>query len=239
VVANLPGVGANLADHPWVSVDLPCPGPDGDPAIFQLVATARSGRSDPQGPPDLQVMVCGPYPFGDGHAFTLAAALLKPVSRGQLRLHSLDTGAAPEIELGYFREAVDLDRLVECFRLVETVSHGEPLQQITGGARLGPPAEAVADDRAAAAWIRAAAMTYHHPVGTCAMGLDPSAGAVVDPEGRVYGVSGLSVIDASVIPEPPSANTNLPTVMLAEHIAARRWTGRPAARRVPVSAAAR
>ena len=82
-------------------------------------------------------------------------------------------------------------------------------------------------------------MTYHHPVGTCAMGLDPSAGAVVDPDGRVYGVPGLSVVDASVIPELPSANTNIPTIMLAEHLAARRWTGDPAALRVPESAGAR
>jgi choline dehydrogenase len=239
VVADLPGVGANLADHPWVSVDLPCLAPDGDPAIFQLVATVRSSRVEPQAAPDLQVMVCGPYQLGDGYAFTLAAALLRPASRGQLRLRSLDARAVPEIQLGYFREAVDLDRLIECFRLVETAAQGEPLQPLTGGARLGPPTGAVADDRAAAAWIRAAAMTYHHPVGTCSMGLDPSAGAVVDPDGRVFGVPGLSVIDASVIPEPPSANTNLPTIMLAEHLAARRWAGGPAARRVPVSAAAR
>ena len=92
--------------------------------------------------------------------------------------------------------------------------------------------------RPLAAWIRAAAMTYHHPVGTCAMGLDPRDGAVVDPDGRVYGVAGLSVVDASVMPELPSANTNIPTIMLAEHLAARRWTGGRGAARVPESAAA-
>ena len=60
VVADLPGVGANLVDHPWVSIDLPCPAPAGDPPIFQLVATTHTGRTDSSGPPDLQFMVCGP-----------------------------------------------------------------------------------------------------------------------------------------------------------------------------------
>jgi choline dehydrogenase len=68
----------------------------------------------------------------------------------------------------------------------------------------------------------AATWSYHHAVGTCAMGPDPAAGAVVDAELRVHGVAGLSVIDASVFPEIPSANTNVPTMALAEHAAARR-----------------
>ena len=238
VVADLPGVGANLADHPWVSIDLPCAAPDGDPAIFQLVATVRSSRATARGAPDLQLMVCGPYPLHEGYAFSLAAALLTPVSRGRLRLRTLEAGAAPDIELGYFRDGEDLTRLTECFRTAEAAASTGPLSEVTHGARIGPSREEVADDRALSAWIRTAAMTYHHPVGTCAMGLDPSAGAVVDPDGRVHGVPGLSVIDATVMPELPSANTNNPTIMLAEHQATRRWTGGPAARRVPESAAA-
>ncbi|GEM_PF-1715586 len=62
-------------------------------------------------------------------------------------------------------------------------------------------------------YIRANCWSYHHPVGTCAMG------SVVDERGRVYGVDSLSVIDASIMPSIPSANTHLPTVMLAEHLA--------------------
>ena len=53
------------------------------------------------------------------------------------------------------------------------------------------------------------------------MGTDPRAGAVVDTSGRVYGVPGLSIVDASILPEPPSANTNIPTIMVAEHLATR------------------
>src|SRR4051794_36386785 len=110
-VAHLPGVGANLADHPWGSIDLPCPPPEGDPALFQLVATVRSSGSSPHGAPDLQLMVCGPYPMGDGYGCSLAAALLKPASRGQLRLRTLDATTAPEIDLGYFREGTDIRRI--------------------------------------------------------------------------------------------------------------------------------
>ena len=236
LAADLRGVGANLADHPWVSVDLPSPAPDGDPAIFQLVATARSSQAASGTAPDLQLMVCGPYPLHGGYAFSLAAALLAPSSRGRLRLRSVDPGGAPEIDLGYFRDGADLSRLVECLRLVESASHSGPLPGVTRGARIAPPDDVLTDDAAVAAWIRATAMTYHHPVGTCAMGLDPDEGAVVDPDGRVFGVAGLSVVDASVMPAPPSANTNIPTIMIAEHLAARRWTRTSAERRVPVSA---
>ena len=62
------------------------------------------------------------------------------------------------------------------------------------------------------------------------MGLDPAAGAVVDPDARVHGVDGLSVVDASILPEIPSANTNLPVIMVAEHVAARRRSPRGAGR---------
>jgi choline dehydrogenase-like flavoprotein len=96
------------------------------------------------------------------------------------------------------------------------------MASLTGGERLGPDRRTVADDDLAAAWIRSATWSYHHPVGTCAMGLDPAAGAVVGPDARVHGVAGLSVVDASILPDIPSANTNLPVIMAAEHVAAAR-----------------
>ena len=78
------------------------------------------------------------------------------------------------------------------------------------------------DDRdALAAWVLSAVSTFHHPVGTCAMGTDPSSGAVCDSNGSVHGIEGLTVADASIMPTIPTANTNLPTIMVAEHVA--RW----------------
>ena len=235
LVADLPGVGANLADHPAVAVDLPCPPPGGDPAIFQLVATAYSSAADRRsGPPDLQLMTCGPYPAADGrHGGMIAAALLKPASRGRVRLRSLDPDAAPGIDLGYYREPGDLDRILEGLRLADAAAADPAGAGLTGGERHGPGRRVIADDAAAAAWIRTATWSYHHPVGTCAMGLDPAAGAVVGPDARVHGVAGLSVADASILPDIPSANTNLPVIMAAEHIAAARSAAGPARRSLP------
>jgi len=229
IVADLPGVGANLADHPAVAIDLECARPDGDPPIFQLVATAHSRLAQRAGPPDLQLVACGPYPAaGGGAGCMIAAALLKPGSRGRVRLRDAGPGSMPEIDLGYFRDPADLPRLLEGLRLADEAARHPALASLTGGRRLGPPPGAVATDAAAARWIRNSAWTYHHPVGTCAMGLDPAAGAVVDPDARVYGVEGLSVADASILPEIPSANTNIPVIMVAEHVAARRAQQRAA-----------
>jgi choline dehydrogenase len=105
VVADLPGVGANLADHPAVAIDLECAPADGDPPIFQLVATAHSSLVQRAGPPDLQLVACGPYPAGGGRTgCMIAAALLKPASRGRVRLRDAGPGSMPEIDLGYFRD---------------------------------------------------------------------------------------------------------------------------------------
>lgn len=221
VTMDLPGVGHNLADHPWVAIDLPCLEPQGDPPIFQVLATARSSRSSAVDPPDLQFMVCGPYRLEDGYHCLLAAALLKPASRGQVRLLTLDPASAPAIDLCYFSDPVDIDRLAEGLQIANAAAAHPQLGRLTRGPRLAPRQDLV-DDAAARDWIKATATTYHHPVGTCAMGTDPRAGAVVDTSGRVHGVPGLSVVDASIIPGPLSANTNIPTIMAAEHVAARR-----------------
>ena len=89
------------------------------------------------------------------------------------------------------------------------------------GSELAPGPSIDDDDTdGLAASIAARVSTYHHPVGTCRMGPDPDAGAVVDTRGRVHGIERLQVIDASIMPSIPSANTNLPTIMVAERLAA-------------------
>ncbi|MET0789580.1 MAG: GMC oxidoreductase [Cellulomonas sp.] len=219
---DLPGVGANLADHPVVSVDLRYPGPVDPVPFFQVAATARSDGADPAGPPDLQHMVGGPYPDDGAAAFFVGTALLTPRSRGSLRLVSDDPAAPPLIDLGYFRDPTDLDRLAEGFERVRDACRRGAVARLSGGAELRPGPEVRPGDRSALrAWIRRAAWIYHHSVGTCAMGPDPAEGAVVDAAGRVHGVAGLSVVDASVMPDIPSANTHVPTIMIAEHLAAR------------------
>jgi choline dehydrogenase len=204
---ELPGLGANLVDHPAVSVDLPYHGPDDDVAQYQLVATTHSSMADPRtDPPDLQVIAAGPYPphdAGDPPSFLVGAALLKPRSRGQV---------GEEVDLGYFTHPDDLPRLAEGLELVEAAVAQAPVRQLSGGRRLSPHLTG----QALREWIPAHAWTYHHPVGTCAMAV------VVDGSCRVHEIDGLSVVDASVMPDIPSANTNIPTIMLAEHVT-RRW----------------
>jgi choline dehydrogenase len=220
VVADLPGVGANLADHPAVSVDLGYDPPVRPAPVFQVAATLHSEDADGNGPPDLQCLVGGPFANRSCGSFFLGVALLKPWSRGTVRLRSADPSAAPRIDLGYFREPADLDRLAAGLGRVRESATAAAIAELSGGVELAPGRDvANGDPQGLREWIRRNAWTYHHPVGTCAMGPAPDSGAVVDASGEVHGVSGLSVADASVMPDIPSANTHIPTVMIAERIA--------------------
>jgi choline dehydrogenase len=204
---DVPAVGANLIDHPAVSIDLPYHRPRQDLARFQLVATLHSSQADAStDPPDLQILAGGPFPRGDPDAsavFFVGAALLKPRSRGRV---------GDDIELNYFDHPDDLARLAEGVARGEAVVAGDAIRSLTRGERLTQRRSGTELHQ----WIRANAWSYHHPVGTCAMG------AVVDAHCRVLGVDGLSVVDASVMPDIPSANTHLPTIMVAERVVALR-----------------
>jgi choline dehydrogenase len=110
--------------------------------------------------------------------------------------------------------------MVEGVREARRIASTEPLGSVVVGPELGPVA-GVDDDAGLARALRAGCGTYQHAAGTCGMGVSPDAGAVVDARGRVHGVDGLWIGDASVMPDIPAANTNLPTMMVAEHIATR------------------
>jgi choline dehydrogenase len=214
VVVDLPGVGQNLIDHPAVSVDLLYDRAVDPVPVFQVAATFHSSGTDSAGAPDLQCMLGGPYE-GDPAMFFLGAALLKPRSRGSVSLGSIDPAAPPRIDLGYFRVSDDLDRLVAGLERVVEAAHVGATKELSSGVQFAPDLDVDLQS-----WVLKKTWTYHHPVGTCAMGLDPSAGAVVDSTCRVHGVSGLRVVDASIMPDIPSANTHLPTIMIAERAAA-------------------
>jgi len=220
VVADLPGVGANLADHPAVSIDFGYDREVRPVPAFQVAATLRSEDAGTDGPPDLQCIVGGPFADGGPGGFFLGVALLKPRSRGAVRLRSADPSAAPCIDLGYFREPADLDRLATGLARIRE-SAVAAVTELSCGAELAPGRDiAHGDPDALREWIRRETWTYHHPVGTCAMGPASGTGAVVDAAGSVHGIDGLSVADASVMPDIPSANTHIPAVMIAERIAA-------------------
>ncbi len=211
---DLAGVGRNLADHPWAPLPLPVTVPTGGPG-FQAILTWHSAEWDAAGAPDLQIFAQGPFNNDGRSVASLCAALLKPQSRGRLTLRSLDPAAPPVIDLALLTDDCDLRRLVEGLRHASRLLAMPQFEAIADeGPRNAVPGEDELRD-----YALANVRTYHHPTGTCAMGPDPRQ-AVVDAGGRVYGTERLLVADASIMPEIPSANTNLPTIMMAERLAA-------------------
>ena len=224
-VVDLPGVGANLADHPIVAVDLPTV-PCASGPRFQVMLTMRSQHAPPDGPPDFHLFAAGPFDVPaevspSGGVFGLVAGLMSPRSLGTVRLRSADPDAPPVIAPGLLRHPDDVSRMVEATLAARRISRTEPLADLVTGAELNPGQSITDDDLAALeASVLARVSTYHHPVGTCRMGPDPRRGAVVDAFGHVHGTEHLIIADASVMPAIPTANTNLATIMIAERVAA-------------------
>jgi choline dehydrogenase len=224
VVVDLPGVGENLIDHPMVAVDLPTMAPGSAPR-FQAVATVRSGSGQSDGPPDIHLYMSGPWEVGaqdspTGAVSGIVAGLLSPQSVGRVYLRSADPLASPVIETAHLTHPDDLALMVRATQIAREISRAEPLAGLVFGPEVAP-GPGVADDDldGLAQSIKERVSTYHHPVATCRMGPDPGQGAVVDARGKVYGTERLHVADASIMPAIPSANTNLPTIMVAERIA--------------------
>jgi choline dehydrogenase len=213
VRAELSGVGANLADHPSVDVDFGYEGPGRSAPLLHAIATFRSAESSTDEPPDLMFWLSDPS--GEPAEFGIGVLLLKPRSRGSVQLRSPDPREAPVIALPHLEDPLDVARLAEGYRrAAELARHDE----IRGLCRREPPQPSEEDLREL---IRAEAYSVPHVVGTCAMGPAPTQGAVVDADGRVHGVEGLTVADASIMPDVPSGFTHLPTIMIAERLAER------------------
>ena len=220
VLRDLPGVGRNLTDHPFfVLVFAVPPQKESDVPFFQTALTLKSSKAGISH--DLQVLAGSIYPSEQsptGAVLMLFVSVVKPRSRGLLRLRSKNPQASPSIDLGYFTNPDDMPRMIEAVRVARLLATTSPLADLIVK-ELSPGSEvsdASADLEAA---VKAGVDTYHHPVGTCKMGPATDREAVVDSRGNVYGVEGLSVIDAAIMPTIPSANTNLPTIMIAERCA--------------------
>lgn len=228
VAADLPGVGGNLIDHPLAAVDLPTsPGYAGP--RFQVMLTLRSSLAERGGPPDLHIFAAGPFddPASPaGGVFGIVTGLMAVRSRGWVRLRSADPADPPRIDIAHLRHPEDMARMIEATRHARRLSRIPPLAGFITGAELAP-GPAISDDDTAglARSIQERAGSYHHPVGTCAMGPNPDRGHVVDAHGAVHGINGLWVADASVMPAIPAANTNLSTIVIAERIAL--WLSAP------------
>lgn len=149
-------------------------------------------------------------PFG----FSCHVCVLRPHTRGTVGLTSAKPGAAPRIDPQYLSDKRDLALLMKGARQMETILTAPPLDPWRGKQLYAHDGS----DSALEADIRKRADTIYHPVGTCKMGTDDMA--VVDTQARVHGVDGLRVVDASVMPRLVGGNTNAPTIMIAEKIAA-------------------
>lgn len=147
--------------------------------------------------------------------FRYSVSLMRPESRGAVTLASADPTDAPRIVSNYLSDRGDLEALRRGIRRTLEIVR-QPAWNDLRGRIDGPDLEAMSDSELDA-WLRRTATTYYHPTSTCRMGVGPDS--VVDAEGRVYGIAGLRVIDASIMPHVISGNTNAPTMMIAEKLA--------------------
>ena len=152
---------------------------------------------------------------GPAPVMVLSAYACRPRSRGQVRLRSADPLDCPIIDPNYLTHPDDLALQIEGMRMARKIAAAEPLAALLHS-EVSPGAN-VTSDAALGAAARAASASAWHPVGTCRMGAGTDA--VVDSALRVHGLRNLRVVDASVMPQITSANTNLPTIMLAEKAA--------------------
>jgi choline dehydrogenase/5-(hydroxymethyl)furfural/furfural oxidase len=144
------------------------------------------------------------------------------VSRGRLRLASNDPADPPVIEENLLGERSDLVRMRDGIRRALELLSTPPFASIVASAAIDPTGRSIdvlTDDRAIDEWLLESVGDAAHVCGTCRMGAVDDSRTVVDPQGRVLGIDGLWVADASVFPEVPRANTNLPTIAAAEKIA--------------------
>jgi choline dehydrogenase len=154
-------------------------------------------------------------PEEHNHGFTIRVGPVNPESRGWIRLRSADPRDAPLIQANYLATEFDRDTTVAAVRMMREVIAQKAFDGWRGR-ELAPGPERTSDADLKD-WLRAAALTTLHPVGTCKMGTDPAA--VVDADLRVHGIAGLRVADASIMPIISSGNTNAPTIMIAEKAA--------------------
>jgi choline dehydrogenase len=243
VAANSPEVGENLQDHPLVPVRAFCKGDLGYQAAAHGLGTIKAGlrylitKSGPaagngietvsywdpdnfDGDPTIQCyhvpIIISHYDFsptGGRAGVTFDLAVLQPLSRGWIRLADSNPTSTPRIHPNFMGHEQDLQRAVRSVKAIREVMRQESLRDIIEEEIESGPANQT--DEELAGWVKRVATTMWHPIGTCRMGNDDRA--VVDASFRVNGVKNLRVIDASIMPNITSGNTNAPTQALARH----------------------
>ena len=242
VLAESAGVGANLSDHPVLPVIWSTPRVRGlweksgnasmlrwqlshrGPLTSNVAESGGFAHSEPGLlAPDLQLHVL-PGPYRDQgladpakRAMSVLVGLVDVASRGRIRLRSGDPRHRAAIDPGYLSDPRDARALTAGLKLAREFVTARPMAEICQS-ELAPGAH-VRSDEELLQYVRTNVATLYHPVGSCAMGGESRWNSVVDHELRVRGVTGLRVVDASVMPSVPRGNTNAPTIAIAERAA--------------------
>ncbi|QNB14332.1 choline dehydrogenase [Paraburkholderia bannensis] len=244
VVLDLPGVGQNLQDHLEMYMQYACKEPvslypalllHNQPAIglewmlrgtgvgasnhFEAGGFIRTRDDDPW--PNIQyhfLPVAINYNGSNAikmHGFQAHVGSMRSPSRGRVKLRSRDPREHPSILFNYMAEALDWREFRDAIRITREII-AQPALDRFRGQELSPGAQ-LKSNAEIDAFVRSRAETAYHPSCSCAMGYDNMA--VVDNEGRVHGLEGLRVVDASIMPRITTGNLNAPTIMMAEKIA--------------------
>lgn len=151
-----------------------------------------------------------------GHGYSGHICVLRPESRGSVRLHSPDMRDAPRIDTQLMTAPRDMETLIAGIHIMRDVFN-QPALRSLGGREM--KSESFADEASLREFVRAHADCLYHPVGTCKMGAANDRLAVVDPTLRVHGFDGLRVVDCSIMPTLIGGNTNAPAMMIGEKAA--------------------
>jgi choline dehydrogenase len=228
VEADLAGVGRRLTEHPSVFVDLELRGEARAASVDQRhsAVVVRSSSGDAGSGDNDLILIPNNLRGYDAGALgqgCLYVGVYESWSEGSVTLRSAEPTDDPVVELRMLTDERDLRRLRDGARRLFELCASPPFQRIARRVLVDDdgrtPAD-LGDDRALDAWMRATCTDHQHPAGTCRMGDPADPATVVTPDCRVVGVDGLRVVDASVMPASPRANTHVTCVAIGEHAAA-------------------
>jgi choline dehydrogenase len=227
VKMDLPGVGQNLCDHPHVyALWRPQPGFPMDPELPRYQVALRYTAPGSHLRNDMQILMVS-FATGrvdrGGDGRTPVGIVMQPVlnlalGKGELRLQSSDPTIQPALDYNFLTDPLDRRRLREALHLCLRLAQHPAFKRILGS-RIAPTDEVLASDGALDEWMLREVSTTNHISGTCKMGPASDPTAVVDPCGRVHGLEGIRVADASIMPDCVRANTNATTMMIGERMA--------------------
>ena len=217
VVHHLPGVGENLHDHALSSVifesERTIPPPVVNILESQMFWKTDSRRLGPDlQPVFMHIPYYAPGLEGPANAFTFCAGIVRPTSRGSMRLRSSNPTDAPLLDPNVMSTDYDMTAMEKAIEICRDIGYQKALSPWRS--REVYPGVDATSRQSVRDYIRRSVSSYHHQVGTCKMGLDRDA--VVDPQLQVIGVRGLRVVDASIMPAVVSGNTNAPSIMIGE-----------------------